>query len=158
MSNITNNEGIDTTEHEEGLGVISYVNSEICFSSSEGSFSDDVIERSLVVDVNTVKGKKINLPANIIIDENSCKNILYTLYPTSSCEITFHAKIKCAGEKKEIVTEKFVQKIFVPLYKEEYGFFESVRNFIEEYNIDTYYYNSNAFIQKEIDYVPAIDN
>ena len=46
----------------------------------------------------------------------------------------------------------------MPLYKEEYGFFESVRNFIEEYNIDTYYYNSNAFIQKEIDYVPAIDN
>ncbi len=77
LSNITNNEGIDTTEHEEGLGVISYVNSEICFSSSEGSFSDDVIERSLVVDVNTVKGKKINLPANIIIDENSCKNIHY---------------------------------------------------------------------------------
>lgn len=158
LCNIKEKNNIDITDNMVGIGTVAYVNSEIHFSYSEGTFSDNLIERSLIVDVDNIEGKKLYVPANIIIEENSCENILYTLYPTSSCEITFHAKIKCAGEKKEIVTEKFVQKIFVPLYKEENGFFESVRKFIEDYNIDTYYYNSNSFMQKEIDYVPVIYN
>lgn len=144
----------EQTKKGESIGLLGYTNSGIYFSISEGDFSDIVVERALTIDVDYDEGKELKIPANFVIGENNLKNVLYALYPTSSCEITFHAIFKCAGEKKEIETEKFTQEIYVPLYKEDGGIFDSVREFIKKYNIDTYYYDSNPIIQKEIDYVP----
>lgn len=139
---------------DDVIGLIGFNDIGIFFSYSEGDYLDTIVERSLSIDVDKDKGRELRVPANFIIDEYNVKNVFYVLYPTSSCELTFHAKLKCAGEKRYIETEKFTQKIYVPLYKEEGGFFDSVREFIKKYDIDTYYYNSNPIIQKEIDYVP----
>lgn len=115
------------------------------------------MERSLSIDVDNDKGRELRIPANFVIDGYNVKNVFYVLYPTSSCEVTFHANLKCAGEKRYIETEKFTKKIYIPLYKEEGGNFDSVRGFIEKYDIDKYYYNSNPIIQKEINYIPMED-
>lgn len=139
------------------IGAFYYVDSKILFSAGDG-WGEDTVQRSLLINVDGDKGYELNVPANFKVDGNDWKNIFYALYPTSSCRLTFHAKLKTANKKKEIETEKFIQDIYVPLYKEEGGFFESIREFVARYDIDTYYYNSNIFIQKEIDYVPVIDN
>ena len=149
---LDNNE--DQIVKDESIGLMGYVGSEIFLSISEGDYSDIIVERSLSIDVDNDKGRELKIPANFVIEGNYLKNVLYALYPTSSCEVTFHAILKCAGKKCEIETEKFTHKIYVPLYKEDGGDFTSVREFIEEYNIDTYYYNSNPIIQKAINYVP----
>lgn len=140
--------------NNQNIGIIGYYDGEIGISYGEGDNSNEVVERSLIIDVDADKGKEMKLPANFTIGQKSEKCILYTLYFTSSCEVTFHAKVRCAGEKDEIETEKFTQEIYVPLYKEEDEFLPSVRKFIEKYEIDTYYYNSNPIIQKEINYDP----
>lgn len=144
-------------EHfKQGIGIICDVDSKIKFSLLDEFGGEEMIERSVIIEDNI--GSIYNIPANFIVGENNLKNVLYSIYPISSCELTFHAKFKCAGEDKEIETEQFVQKIYVPLYKEEYGFFYTVREFIEKYNIDSYYYNSNPVIQKEIIYSPIAND
>lgn len=139
------------------IGAFYYVDSKILFSAGDG-WAEDTVQRSVLINVDSDKGFELNVPANFKVDGNDWKNIFYALYPTSSCRLTFHAKLKTANKKKEIETEKFTQDIYVPLYKDEGGFFGSIREFVARYDIDTYYYNSNTFIQKEIDYVPVIDN
>lgn len=139
---------------KECLILFDCVNSELSVSYAEGDSSDEVIERTLIIDVDNDKGKELNVPAYFMVEGNSWKNILYILYPTMSCDLTFHAKYKCAGEEKSIETEKFKQKIYIPLYTDD-DFYMSLRRFIDKYNIETYYYNSNPIAQKEIEYVPV---
>lgn len=139
------------------IGSFYYMDSKILFSAGDG-WGEDTVQRSLIINVDNDKETELNILANFRVDGNDWKNIFYALFPTSSCKLTFHAKLRCANKKKEIETEKFIQDIYVPLYKEDGGFFWSIREFVTRYDIDTYYYNSNAFMQKEIDYVPAIDN
>lgn len=139
----------------DDIGLMGYNNDlGIYFSLSEGDYSNVIVERNLIIDVENDKGRELRIPANFVVEDNYLKCILYALYPNASCELTFHAKIRCAGDSKYIETEKFTQRIYVPLYKEEGGFFSSIREFIKKYNIDIYYYNSNPIMQKEITYVP----
>lgn len=151
---IDENDNLVTESYNETLGLLQYVDSKWWFSISEGVISENAIERSLSIDSDTDSGEEINVPAGFMIEGENWKNIIYAIYPTSSCDLTFHAKVKCAGSKKEIETDVYKQKIYVPLYKDEDNLFISVRKFIEDYSIDTYYYNSNPIIQKDIDYVP----
>lgn len=142
----------------QDIGGFDCMNSQVSFRLFNDFGEDQIIERDLLIDTDTDKGRILNIPANFLIEGNDWKNVRYFLYPTSSCELTFHAKLKCAGRKKEMETEKFTQKIYVPIYKEEDGFFYTMREFIEKYDIDTYYYNSNFNIQKEIIYTPTENN
>lgn len=145
---------LNTQGEKECLILFDRVNSELSVSYGEGDSSDEVIERTLIIDVANDKGKELNVPAYFMVEGNSWENILYMLYPTMSCDLMFHAKYKCAGEEKSIETEKFRQKIYIPLYTDD-DFYMSLRNFINKYNIETYYYNSNPTAQKEIEYVPV---
>ena len=136
------------------LGTIYKMNNEIQYSPSEVGSPDNTINR--LVEVNTKKikiGEKINVPSNILINGSDTVGILYNIFPTSSCSLTFHASIKCAGENKYINSNIKQQKIYVPLYKTDYWTWNSVRNFVEKYNIENYYYQSNPTIQKEIEYI-----
>lgn len=149
---VVNADGDNLQEKHSNIGMFTYETGDILFYYSQGGSEEFTVERSLPIKVDEYEGKKLNIPANFMIEGNSWKNILYALYPDSSCELEFHAEIKCAGQKDVIKTEVFRQKIYVPLYKEEEWFFVSIREFIKEYNIETYYYNSNIPAQKAIDY------
>lgn len=113
-------------------------------------------KRNVLVKTDEDEGKKLYLPANYMVEGNSWKNILFSLYPDTSCVLEFHAEIKCAGQKDTIKTEQFSQEIYVPLYKEEDYFFTTLRSFLSSYENDVYYYNSDMAAQEMFEYEIAM--
>lgn len=135
------------------FGVLVKRNNIIEYVPSEIGAPDNIVERVVVLDTEKLNiNDRINIPSNIPIKENETINILYNIFPTSSCNLSFHASIKCAGEDEYIESNRKEHKIYVPLYKTDYYAWDSIRNFIKKYNIENYYYNSNPIIQEEIDY------
>lgn len=128
-------------------GVVSY-------SFSAGEAPNLPIEKFLLVDVEEDNGKSINIPTNFFINEEGMQSISYVIYPTSSCLMKFHIDMKDTNNK-HIKSDTFEQEVFVPLYEDNGLFWFKLRDFIQKYEIDTYYYNSNPSIQKEIDYSPS---
>lgn len=149
---VVNSDGESLQKNHSSIGMFCYEMEEIRFYYAQGGSEEFTVKSYLPIKVDEYEGKKLNIPANFMIEGKSWKNILYALYPDSSCELEFHAEIKCAGQKDTIKSEVFRQKIYVPLYKEEEYFFVSIRDFITKYNIDTYYYGSNMQAQKAFDY------
>lgn len=119
--------------------------------SGGGDFDNVIIERSLIIDTDKDNGKELNVPANFSIEEKSWKSIQFILYPTASCQIKLHAKIKCSDEDDYSETQQFTQDIYVPLYTFEDNF-HKVKNFMKELGADVYYYNTDLARQKTIDF------
>lgn len=111
------------------------------------------IKKLAIVNVKEDKGKKINIPTSFSIDGENIQSILYTLYPTSSCVLKFHIDLKDT-HNNYIQSNVFEQEVYVPLYEDEDLSWDKLIDFIKKYEIETYYYNSNPIIQKEIDYSP----
>lgn len=145
-----NNEIIQDGE----IGTFFKYNDIVTYTFSAGETPNFPIEKSTIVNVEEDEGKKINIPTNFSIGGENIQSILYTLYPTSSCVLKFHIDFKDTNNK-HIKSDIFEQEVYVPLYEEEDLFWYKLRDFIEKYEIDTYYYNSNPTIQKEIDYSPS---
>lgn len=135
-----------------GLGYFAIVDSKVVFYYAQGTDEEFKVESCVMIDTKEDIGKEKNVPVSFAVDAGEWKNVAYILCPSQSCEITVHAKIKCADSSKDIESERFTQEFYVPLYKTEDGFFFSVREFIKDNNIETYYYDSNPYIQKEIEY------
>lgn len=144
--------GNNLQKKHTNIGQFTYENNEVIFYYSQGSYEEFIAERSLQVKMDEDKGQKLYLPANYMIESENLKNILFSLYPDKSCELEFHAEIKCAGQKETVETERFTQEIYVPLYKEEDYFFFTLREFLSEYAEDSYFYNSNKLAQKKFEY------
>lgn len=136
------------------LGSFLNYNDSISFQMRAGGESDYIIEKSTIIDVEEDQGKIINIPTNFLIDEESMKSLSYTVYPTSSCIMKFHIDIKDTNNN-HIKSNIYNQEVYVPLYEEDYLLWDRLKYFVKKYEIDTYYYNSNPTIQKEIGYSPS---
>ncbi len=148
--------GNNIQKQYSNIGQFTYEDNRVRFYFSQGDSREFTAKRNVLVKTDEDEGKKLYLPANYMVEGNSWKNILFSLYPDTSCMLEFHAEIKCAGQKDTIKTEQFSQEIYVPLYKEEDYFFTTLRSFLSSYENDVYYYNSDMAAQEMFEYEIAM--
>lgn len=144
--------GNNIQKQHSNIGQFNYEDNRVRFYFSQGDSTEFTAKRHVQVKTDEDEGKKLYLPANYMIEGNSWKNILFSLYPDTSCVLEFHAEIKCVGQKEVIETERFSQEIYVPLYKEEDYFFFTLRSFLSGYEKNVYYYNSDMMAQEMFEY------
>lgn len=86
------------------------------------------------------------------IGRKCAQTIQVAMMPTESCEIVFHAEIGIEGEEK-VITDKFEEKIWVPLYKNgQQNRYAEVIQYLALNDISGYFYNQDEVIQKNIAY------
>lgn len=136
------------------IGFLTEVDGSPKYAYTAGEGEDLQVHRTVLVDTENDMGKELKLPGSFKMESENVQNVLYTILPTSSCVLTFHVNVKCAGESKKLTSQQYIQRVFVPLYREQGRFWYDVRNFLEKYEMDIYEYNSNPILQKEIAYRP----
>lgn len=100
------------------------------------------------INVNNGEGKySIGMPINPNIENGYNVGVDTIIIPDQSCELLFSISYKIAN--KIIETEDFYAQIMVPLYNDDFGFYDSllgfcIENQIKDYKNDTVYSVENV--------------
>lgn len=142
------------TWNDIDMGCLKYSSGKTVIFYGQGEADDYVITRAVVLDRENQNDSiiKTDITTDFYIDANSDKNIQINILPTSSCNIKFYAEFSAAGERK-IQTDTFEKEIEVPVYELD-DFYKNILDVIRKNNIQHYEFNSDLFIQDQIEYDP----